>query len=222
MTKTFIAVICLLLASCASAPKPAPTTTPPNLMDPAAWNIGPVINGYDYSVNAPAHPSVDTGGWSFNIPSPTVKAGQVCYVTTNFGSLAGKKTITLKFNIVADPSVSIYPINYPTNNVSELALYFQEKGDNWSAAGNYETYRWYSSFRMITPLKAGSYTLTANLNENWTAILTSSAQNNPTAFQAAIKNASAVGFVLGGGTGIGHGVFATGPAKLVVTDFEVQ
>jgi hypothetical protein len=28
--------------------------------------------------------------------------------------------------------------------------------------------------------------------------------------------------VLGGGDGYGHGVFATGPARLIVTDFRVE
>jgi hypothetical protein len=53
-------------------------------------------------------------------------------------------------------------------------------------------------------------------------VQTSSARSSPAAFRAAIANADQVGFVLGGGDGFGHGVFATGPARLVVTDFRVE
>ena len=57
---------------------------------------------------------------------------------------------------------------------------------------------------------------------NWTAVSTSSARTNPAGFQAALAEADQVGFVLGGGDGYGHGVFATGPARLIVTEFRVE
>jgi hypothetical protein len=60
------------------------------------------------------------------------------------------------------------------------------------------------------------------LNGNWTAVQSSSARTNPAAFRAALAAADRIGFVLGGGDGFGHGVFATGPARLVVTSFRVE
>ena len=54
------------------------------------------------------------------------------------------------------------------------------------------------------------------------AVMTSSADSNPDAFRDALANADQVGFVLGGGDGYGHGVFATGQARLVVTDFRIE
>ena len=48
------------------------------------------------------------------------------------------------------------------------------------------------------------------------------AATNPAEFAAALANASRIGFVLGGGDGLGHGVYATGPLRLVVTGFEVR
>jgi hypothetical protein len=39
---------------------------------------------------------------------------------------------------------------------------------------------------------------------------------------AALAAADRVGFVLGCGDGYGHDVFATGPARLTVTDFRVE
>ncbi len=64
--------------------------------------------------------------------------------------------------------------------------------------------------------------LVAPLSGNWTAVGRSSARSNPFAFRDALAEADQVGFVLGGGDGYGHGVFATGPARLVVTDFRVE
>jgi hypothetical protein len=60
------------------------------------------------------------------------------------------------------------------------------------------------------------------LNGNWTAVETSSARTNPEGFRDAVANADQVGFVLGGGDGYGHGVYATGRARLVVTEFRVE
>jgi len=62
----------------------------------------------------------------------------------------------------------------------------------------------------------------APFSGNWTAVERSSARTNPGAFAAALAEADQVGFVLGGGDGYGHGVFATGPARIVVTDFRVE
>ena len=50
----------------------------------------------------------------------------------------------------------------------------------------------------------------------------SSRESNPSDFKSAIDNAGRIGFVLGGGDGLGHGVFATGPARIVVTGFTVE
>jgi hypothetical protein len=64
--------------------------------------------------------------------------------------------------------------------------------------------------------------IVAPLDGPWTAVQTSSARNNPAAFRASKVEADQVGFVLGGGDGYGHGIFATGPARLIVLDFRVE
>ncbi len=103
-----------------------------------------------------------------------------------------------------------------------ITLYFQRGGDNWSARGLFETYRWYATFATKSPIRPGEHVMVAPLSANWTAIQSSSARNNPAAFREALADADEVGFVLGGGDGFGHGVFATGPARLTVTDFRVE
>lgn len=188
----------------------------------SAWEIGPVTFKRNYSVNMPLHPSPHPrGGIYFDIPYPTAAAGHVHYVTFRHGSLAGKSRIVLRYSLETAPGVQLVPTKEQPGSPPILSIYFQRRGDNWSGRGHYEEYRWYSTFRNHTPIRAGEYELTVGLNENWTAVNTSSARSNPEAFRDAIQNADRVGFVFGGGDGYGHGVYATGPARFVVTSFKV-
>jgi hypothetical protein len=103
-----------------------------------------------------------------------------------------------------------------------ITLYFQRAGDNWSGRGRFETYRWYATFATQSPLAPGDHLMIAPLDARWTAVETSNAHGSAGAFRAALAAADQVGFVLGGGDGYGHGVFATGRARLIVTDFRVE
>jgi hypothetical protein len=189
-------------------------------MDPAHWELGPLIQGM------PLHPFLhvdgQSSGWAIDLPNPTREAGSVHYVTTETGSLVGKTKISMRFRVEADAGVKIVPRNFPASP-SILTLYFQREGDDWSARGAYETYRWYATFASHMPIQpGGEYTVEARFDQNWTAVLTSSRSNNPSGFQAALADAGRIGFVLGGGDGYGHGVYATGRARLVVTSFRVE
>jgi hypothetical protein len=103
-----------------------------------------------------------------------------------------------------------------------ITLYFQRAGDTWSGRGRFETYRWYATFATHTPVAPGDHLMVAPLDGRWTAVEGSTAGANPAAFRAALAQADQVGFVLGGGDGYGHGVFATGRARLTVTDFRIE
>ena len=208
--------LALLLAFPAAAKRSAPVDP----MDPAAWEIGPVIGARNYSVGMPLTPSAHPDGWYFDFPQPDKAAGHVHYVTFRHGPLTGKSRIVLRYRIEAEPGVQIYPTNYP-GWLSSLVLYFQRRGDDWTGSGKFETYRWWSTFRAHMPLTPGEHELSVGLDENWTAVRTSSAQSNPKAFRDAIRDADRVGFTFGGGDGWGHGVYATGPARFVLTAFEI-
>ena len=201
----------------AEAAKP---TAPANPMDASAWEIGPITPTRNYSVNMPLTPSSHPDGWSFDFPQPDSAAGHVHYLTFKHGSLSGKSRIVLRYRIEAGPEVQFYPTKYP-GMLSMLTMYFQRRGDDWSGRGKYETYRWWATFRYQGPLTAGEHELSVDLDENWTAVGTSSATNNPKAFRDAIRDTERVGFTFGGGDGYGHGVYATGPARFVVTSFQV-
>ena len=183
------------------------------------WVIGPIIEGRNYSVNMPLHPTPRPGG-GFVIDLPR-SPGSVHYVTYPHGSLAGKSRIVMRYRIEADRGVRILASS-DGRSPSILTLYFQRRGDNWSARRSFETYRWYATFASHSPLRPGEHVIVAPLAGPWTAAGTSTARSNPAAFQAAAANADQVGFVLGGGDGYGHGIHATGRARLIVTDFRVE
>jgi hypothetical protein len=187
--------------------------------DASAWEIGPVIRGRNYSHGMPLRPTPGPRGSLF-IDLPRSAPG-VHYVTFRHGSLAGKRRIVMRYRIEADPGVRILPVTAPAAP-SIITLYFQRSGDNWSARGRFEAYRWYAAFASHSPITPGTHEIVAPLDGNWTAVMTSSAQSNPAGFRDALANADQVGFVLGGGDGLGHGIFATGRARLIVTEFRVE
>lgn len=204
-----------------SAPSaPAPVAAPSaRATDARAWTIGPIIRGRNHSVGMPLRPApLRGGGFVIDLPRDP---GSVHYVTFPHGSLAGKSRIVMRYRVEMAPGVRIAPTTSPASP-SILTLYFQRGGDNWSARGRFETYRWYASFASKMPIEAGEHEIVAPLDANWTAVMTSTARTNPAAFRDALANADQVGFVLGGGDGLGHGVFATGPARLIVTEFRVE
>lgn len=187
--------------------------------DAGAWTIGPIIRGRNHSRGMPPTPApTRNGGFAIDLPQAP---GSVHYVTFRHGPLTGKRRIVMTYRVDADPGVRIAPRTSPASP-SQLTLYFQQAGDNWSARGPFETYRWYATFATKMPITPGVHRIVAPLGANWTAVQTSSARTNPAGFREALANADQVGFVLGGGDGYGHGVFATGRARLVVTDFRVE
>jgi hypothetical protein len=185
----------------------------------AAWQIGPIIRGRNYSQGVAPHPIPRRGGgWYIDLPQ---SPGSLHYVTFGHGSLAGKRRIVIRYRLEADPGVRLLAAS-DRRSPSMITLYFQRRGDNWSGRGRFESYRWYATFATQSPVTPGEHLMVAPLDGAWTAVETSSARTNPAAFREAIAAAGQVGFVLGGGDGFGHGVFATGRARLVVTEFRVE
>jgi hypothetical protein len=187
---------------------------PKPLMDPTSWDIGPEYDGTNYSLNMPAHPGP---GFVIELPTP---AHQPHYVTTNYGPLTGKTRITIKGRIEGGPIFA-----KDGTSPAILALYFQRQHDDWQAGDYTSVYRWYGNKTMLTPLVAGPFEVSLGLDEEWTAVRGgpgSSSLDNAEQFKAAIDNAGAVGFVLGGGDGLGHGIMAAAPSSLIVDSFTVE
>ena len=203
----------------AGASTPAAAQPGANAGQAANWTIGPIIRGRNYSVAMPLHPSPRRGGgWQIDLPRAP---GSVHYVTFRHGPLAGKRRIVMRYRIEAGRGVRLVASS-DAHFPAMITLYFQRSGDNWSGRGRFETYRWYATFASQSPLAPGDHVLVAPLDGAWTAVETSRALANPAAFRQALAAADQVGFVLGGGDGVGHGVSATGPARLIVTEFRVE
>ncbi len=200
---------------------PAATARPAPLNHAIAsdWTIGPIIRGRNYSRGMPLRPTPRAaGGWQVELPQAP---RSIHYVTFRHGPLVGKSRIVLRYRIEANPGVKIVPRTAPASP-SMITLYVQRRGDDWSARGAYEAYRWFASFATQSPVTAGDHVLIAPLAGNWSAVQSSTARTNPAAFRAALADADEVGFVLGGGDGLGHGVSATGRARLIVTSFRIE
>lgn len=184
------------------------------------WSVGPVIRGRNYSVGMAPYLTPGRDGPSFQFPNPSRAAGQVHAVTMPVGSLAGAKRITLTYRIDAAPGVKFY--GQENGGPGWLSLFIQQRGDNWSAKGRYETYRWYSPNERIETLRPGLHTVSIGLDEDWNAMVAWKRSANPAAFEAALANAGTVGLVFGSTSGLGHGVYATGPAKFTIVDFRID
>lgn len=218
MLRAFVLNLLLLVAGCGdiAAAGPAGARAVPTA---SGWEIGPVIRGRNYSQGAPLRPIARAkGGWYIDLPRAP---GSVHYVTSPYGSLAGKSRIVMRYRIDAAPGVRVLPITAP-QLPSIITLYFQRGGDDWSGRGAFEAFRWYATFASQSPIASGEHVLVAPLSGSWTAVETSNARNNPIAFRESLLRADRVGFVLGGGDGYGHGAFATGPARLIVTEFRIE
>ena len=197
-----------------------PTTTAA-AQNAQAWEIGPTVRGRNMSVGMPSTPMPARGGWAFDFPHPRPSAGHVHYVTTRTGSLAGKSKIVMRYRIEAEPGVRLAPRGAP-ETTAKLALYFQRRGDDWSARGPYEHYRWYATHGNRIPLTPGEHEVSLTLDpRNWQSLASAKGSDVPAQFRAALANAERVGFVLGGGGSAGHGVYATGPARFELLSFRV-
>jgi hypothetical protein len=213
----FIFVLCAAMALGMLTPHRIAAASGPAAEE---WSVGPVIRGRNYSVGMPSGLQAGPDGPSFDFPYPSRRAGHVHAVTVPVRSLAGAKRITLRYRIDAAPGVRFY--GQENGGPGWLSLFFQRRGDNWSAKGPYETYRWYSPTERIETLRPGVHTVSIALDEEWNAVIAWKRSAKPQAFEAALANAGSVGMVFGSSSGLGHGVYATGPARFTILDFRID
>lgn len=215
MTRTIASLLAFVAAALAL---PAQAALPPA----AAWEIGPVIKGRNYSQNMPLRPTSARDGIRIEFPYPDREAGHVHYVTFRHGPLEGKRRIVMRYRIEAAPGTRFIPQEFPERQ-AVLSLYFQQRGDNWTAKGPYETYRWYSPAKTVVPLTPGDHEIAIDLEGDWISVYGKTPSLKPEGFRKALANTARVGFTMGTvADGRGHGVFATGPATLTVTSFEIE
>ena len=197
------------------------TAAAPDMPAAQEWTIGPIIKGRNYSEGMPLHPRQAGEGISFEFPGPTVRDGHVHYVTYDPGSLAGARRIVFEYRIDAAPGTE-FRAREQNGHGPVVSLYFQRRGDNWSAARGYEQFRWYAPPSSVKAVAPGTYRMTVSLDDNWGNVNGQRRAGNERAFEAALDNAGSVGFVFGTPPARGHGVYATGPARITVLDFRVE
>ena len=194
----------LALALCASAALAVPAIATP----PAdAWQIGPIIDGRNYSVGMPLTPAEGRDGATFPIPGPTRADGHVHYVTLPVRDLIGAERITLRYRIDAPRGTRFLQQEAPGAAPATLSLFIQRRGDSWRK--RHPFHRWYSPNGRTVTLAPGVHEVSIGLDENWISMMGSDVNRNPREFAQALANAGRVGFTFGGSSGRGHGVFAT-------------
>jgi hypothetical protein len=183
------------------------------------WLIGPIVWGENRSKGTPLHPSPEPGAlFAFDFPEAP---GHVHAATFRHGPITGKSRIRMRYRIETDPGAQIVPLTDVTAT-SKLTLYFQKYGDDWSGEGKHETDRWYAYFATQEPILNGQYEIVAPFTSRWNAVQSSDSWSNPEAFAEALKHADQVGIAFGGGSGLGHGAYAIGRARIVVQEFMVE
>lgn len=214
MWKTF-AIAALGLAALTTS---ARAETPPA----AAWEIGPWIKGKNYSVGMPLRPEPTRAGWAFDFPHASRAAGHVHYVTFDPRSLAGKARIVVRYRVTAAPGTRFVPQEHP-DLPGTVSLFFQRRGDTWTAKRQYEHFRWYAPNASVHALSPGVHTMSVSLSDpSWISVYAKPASANPQAFEAALRDTSRIGLVFGSTAARGHGVFATAPARFELLDFRVE
>jgi hypothetical protein len=212
-----LTLLTLALAACGGSHdrKPVPAQ-PVNLMTASSWTIGPIIDGKNSSKGTPLHPTQVADGLAFDFP---LAPGSVHYVTAPAPSLAGKTRIVMRYRIDSAPGVAFNPAT-GTEGMPSVGptLYIQRRGDTWDRDG----WRWWATFHAPMPIAPGTFEMDVPLDAAWTSVMTMTADNAPAAFRDAKANAGQVGFTFGGGTGYGHGVYATGPATFTLTEFRIE
>ena len=201
---------------------------PSDLSAADSWDIGPQIGKDDRSVGMPSHLAAVPGGIGFAFPVSTWNATKgtsdayVKYVTCPYGSLAGKKLLRLKYRVTADAAARIVAAT-AEGGPSILTMYFQRSGDDWSGGGAFDGYRWWHKPSQVMPIVPGDYEIVAPLDAGWTGVERYTQAAQPQAFADALNDAAVVGFTFGGGSGLGHGVYADGgEAMFVVLSFSVE
>jgi len=184
-----------------------------------AWEIGPWVRGRNYSIGMPAQPSPARDGVTFDFP--LAGSGQIDAMTTVVGPLAGARQITLRYRISAARGTRFVADESP-GEPATVSLYFQRRGDNWSARGRYGSYRWYVPVRAVIPLDAGEHSVTVRFDEPWGNVNGVLNSQDPAGYQAALAETSRLGIAFGSLGLRSHGVYATGPARFTLLALDIE
>jgi hypothetical protein len=196
------------------ADEPA-ASEPKGPMIAESWEIGPVINGKNYSLNMPLRPTQDRDKTWYLEFGP--ESGPH-YVTYQHGSLIGKSVIRARFKIEGAPGTRIWGKACP-DQPSSVTLFFMRSDPDWRGDGG----RWWATFATFRPLEVGTeFEVVAPLDGNWTSVMTMTRATGQREFEDAMANADRVGFTFGDCESFGHGARAVATVRFRLLDFRVE
>jgi hypothetical protein len=165
------------------------------------------------------------GGLAFDFPFPN---GRVNYLITPAPKniTVGKKlSATFVITTTSNPIFS-YRTN-PNNTCGSgspgtVRLFIQRAGDNLSAVGEFQQYRYWSN-QIFVNLVPGTSTISVPITpDQWSDVYGKTGVDFPDAFADTLKNAGSIGMTFGGGCFYGHGVNVSGgTARFTLTDFSL-
>jgi hypothetical protein len=194
--------LALLVACDGDSDSSSPTPRPRPSTD---WQIGPVIDGKNYSVGMPLNPEPFGEGFNFVIGPKS----EPHYVTRPTGPLDDASAIRMRYRVAGPPETTF-------SSCASVTVHFQRRGDDWQTDG----YRWWATFATV-PLARGEHEIVAPLDGKWTGTFAVTAETHPAAFALAKAEAARVGFTFGDCEGYGHGATATPDVLFAVTEFAV-
>ena len=204
------------LAAAATIATPVAAQLPPA----SAWEIGPWVRGRNYSVGMPASPSpAQGGGLAFDFP--IAGRGQIDAMTVATGPLTGARQVVVRYRVDAARGTRFVADESP-DQAATVSLYFQQRGDNWSARGRYGSYRWYAPRSTVMPLSPGVHTITVRLDQDWTNVNGQPNVQDPGGYAGALAETSRIGLAFGSSSMRSHGVYATGPARFTLLAFDIS
>jgi hypothetical protein len=197
--RTFLsALVAVIVAGYIGSSAPQLPTSP--------WIIGPIIGDKNYSPGMSLHPIADGPNWYFDFPQAPES---VHYVTRNAFE-PGRNVIRMRFKIEGDAEFKA------TEGSARAAvrLMVQRRGDTYSS--DKANYRFWSGPVQLAP---GEFVVEEALTpDRWTNV---GGQTDPAGFQALLDDLEKVGFTFGGQFA-GHGVYAVGAARFVLTDYTLE
>ena len=130
--------------------------------------------------------------------------------------------ITVRFTLTADEGVTFKHDDKNQSQPARVTLFVQRCKDDYRK----EDYRWWwtDSRQLHRIANTGEVEIVASFADlsKWQNLYGKYAVDRTGGFRSAIDNACNVGIAFGGGNAAAHGNWATGPARMEITRFEVR
>jgi hypothetical protein len=152
---------------------------------------------------------------SFTFPNDTSGAHYLIEGAT--GPLKSGQTITAVFTLDGDGQL----LATEGTSSARVRLSLQRSGDNLSAIGDMQSYRWWSS-NYVELVSPGTYRLSEKTSpERWTDVYARNGSAVPYLFNAMLSNLGNIGMTFGGDFA-GHGVYCpSGSVKFTLVSFTI-